>query len=92
MGCAFNNSLQVLTFSPIALDVAAVYDVDIIWVNMCAISFSLVFIPMNFLAIHLYKIWPRHYVLRVGIVIQLTGAWIRYGTTFSGNFWFIFFG
>jgi len=39
MGCVFNNSLVPNTFTPIATDVASVYDVNILWVNMCAISF-----------------------------------------------------
>jgi len=67
--CSLNNAIIILTFSPIATYVAKVYDVNVLWANMCAICFSLTFIPMNFVAIKMYKVWPVHYVLRVGVVI-----------------------
>ena len=69
MGCVFNNGMLTLTFTPIAIDVASMYDVSIFWVNMCAISFLLVFIPMNFVTIYLFKTWPPQYVLRLACVI-----------------------
>jgi len=69
MGCAFNNAMMLLTFSPIATYVSAVYDVNILWVNMCSICFSLTFIPMNFVAVKLYNTWRRHNVLRFAILI-----------------------
>ena len=69
MGCIFNNSMLTLTFSPISINVAEIYHVSLAWANMLAVASSLMFIPFNFLAIHLYKVWPRHYVLRVGVAI-----------------------
>jgi hypothetical protein len=35
-GVLFNFSLIGLSFSPIALDVAAAFEVDVIWVNVCS--------------------------------------------------------
>jgi len=92
MGLVLNNSLTMMTLTPVALNVANTYDVNIIWVHLCSFGFCLTYVPMNFVAIWMYKTFPRHQCLRVGAVLQLMGVWLRYLTILTGDYWYILAG
>jgi len=92
MGLVLNNSMIPMTVSPVALNVATTYDVNIIWVHLCSFGFCLMYVPMNFAVIWMYKTFPRHQCLRVGAVLQLIGVWLRYMTVLTGDYWYILAG
>lgn len=70
------------SLTPVAVDVHLSYtnsgvDVPVSRVNMCSIIFSILYPPMSFLAIYMYKMMNISMVLRLGALNLFLGGWFR---------------
>ena len=61
--------MVVIAFSPIAKDVAFAFDVDVISVNLCAISPSILYLPMTYASVTMFMNMKRDYVLRLAVLL-----------------------
>ena len=87
------NSMTLISLVPIALDVERTYQLESgLPVNMCAIVFSLMALPMTFVAIKFYNTMSTRSVLLFAISMQVTGAWIRMGAFYVDEFWPVLLG
>lgn len=66
-----------LTFATSSTFLAKAYNVSIVEVNMCGITFTATFVPMTFVAMWMYKALRTDTVLRIACITILFGAWLR---------------
>ena len=76
-GCVLNPSLVGIGYSPIALQVSEAYGVNIFWVNFCALSSSVWYVPMTMCSSLMYSKMKRHHVMIIAAAMQVAGAWFR---------------
>ena len=85
-------SCMALCMSPQAELLIDAYCITSLTVDMCSTIFSATYIPMTFMAMYLYSKLPPQYVIRIGCVLFVTGAWFRSLSKFTGTFWPILVG
>lgn len=81
-----------VSLSPAASNIAEAYQVNTLAVTFCAISFTLFYIPMTFVAIYMFDYMPPRFVFRIATLLALTGGWIRLFSAASGSFTWILIG
>lgn len=64
-------------FTPVTQPVSIAFNESISKISFCAISFSAFSLPMTFVSIYLYSRYKYIYILRIAVMMQLTGVWIR---------------
>jgi hypothetical protein len=90
--CCLNCSLPVIGFAPIAGYIAVAFDTSGLIVNLCAIAPSILYLPFTYLSVNMFMTMKRHDVLRIAAILQIGGAWLRYGAHISGSFWWVLLG
>ncbi len=80
-----------LCLAPASPFLATAFNVSILEVNMCGISFTATFVPMTFVSMWMYKAIRTDNVLRIACVAMLFGGWIRMFAA-KGAFWPVLLG
>lgn len=75
------------SLTPAAEKIATSYTVSTDRVNMCSIIFSIIYPPMTFVAIYMFKVMRPSTVLRIGAINLFMGGWFRELTVLDGDFW-----
>ena len=82
------QGLVVTAFAPVAIQIAQAFELSsTITVNLCAMSFSLLSPPFDFLAVYLFGRFQSDSVLRVASCISFVGAMIRLVCLRHYSFW-----
>jgi len=68
-------------------DISIAYGIDVSRVNMCSIIFSILYPPMTFVAIYLYKVMTITQVSRICALNLILSGWFRMLTVSTGSFW-----
>lgn len=80
-----------LSMSPQSSLLKYAYHVGTQEINMCSTIFSATYIPMTFMTMWMYQKMPSNYVIRIGCVNFIIGAWVRMIAS-DGSFWPILLG
>lgn len=87
------NSMTLISLVPIALDLERIYELESpLPVNMCAIIFPLMAIPMTFVAMRIYNNMTVRSVLLLATTLQVVGAWTRLLAFQINEFWPVLLG
>ena len=82
------QGLVITAFAPVAIQVARAYGLSsTMTVNLCAMSFSLLSPPSDFLAVYLFSKYRTDNVLRVASFISFIGAMLRFASVSHQSFW-----
>ena len=82
------QGLVITAFAPVAIQIAQAYGLSsTVTVNMCAMSFSLLSPPSDFLAVYLFSKFRTDHVLRVASFVSFTGAMLRFAAVSYETFW-----
>jgi hypothetical protein len=68
---------ESLSFSPVSVQIAQAFGVDVLYIIMCSVIFTLTSIPMSFVAIFLFNRFNSAWILRLGAFFLLAGNWLR---------------
>jgi len=71
------TSSTSLVFSAVAKPLAEIFQVNVVWVNMCCSVFLITQIPFTFVGMYCYKNYPAAWTLRAAALFFVAGAWIR---------------
>lgn len=92
----FNTTVYVsccqTSLTPVAKPLSIAFGVHVLSVTMTSIIFSIVYVPMTFVAIWMFKALRPSTCFRIACVILLTGSWIRSVSLATTNFGFILVG
>ena len=57
---------ESLSFSPVSVQIAQAFEVDVLYIIMCSVIFTLTSIPMSFVAIFLFNRFNSAWILKLG--------------------------
>jgi hypothetical protein len=77
MGQILTNTISSIALTSVTTQLAEAFKISIFWVNMSTICSQMNYIPMNFLATHMYNKMRNFRVLTIGSFIMIVGAWVR---------------
>jgi len=69
--------ITMMSFGTTATVVSKIYDVSEISVQLCALSFLLMFFPGNFISLYVLQRWGLKTCITVGSCLLLLGVWVR---------------
>jgi hypothetical protein len=75
------------SLTPAAVEIHIAYGVPVSRVNMCSIIFSILYPPMSFLAIYMFKHLKITTVLRLGAINLFLAGWFRMLVVTEDAFW-----
>lgn len=78
--------------SSVATFLAPVYNVSVLYVNMCALMFGATYVPCALLAIWLFETFSPSITLRLGSLVVCAGMWLRSGILIDNQFSFVLAG
>ena len=82
-------------FAPIALDVSEIYEINILFVNMCVIVYFIAYLVANYPSIYLLDMGDEqgkgvYYCLKIATFVQLCAAWGRFlAIKYTDNFYIL---
>ena len=92
MGLIFNTGLAHQAIAAVTHQINDGFGVSIMWVNLSITLAPLIYIPMSFLATHMFNHMRRDKVLKFAAILQILGAIFRMGSAWTQSFWPIFVG
>jgi predicted MFS family arabinose efflux permease len=87
VNCSSLVSALALCFSPASGYIAPAYNVHLLEVAACGISYTATYIPATLASVYLYSKMKSHNVTRIACFIFFTGAWMRTYCVFNNKFW-----
>ena len=77
---------------PVSVPVAQAYNIPANIINLCALQFSILSLPMNVVSSYIYQKFRTDSVLRVATIIALLGVIVRLYGCVNDEFWPILLG
>ena len=87
VNCSSLVSALALCFSPASGYIAPAYNVSLLEVAGCGMSYTATYIPATLASVYLYSKMRPHSVTKIACLIMFTGAWIRLYCVFNNKFW-----
>ena len=82
-----SGSAISICFTPVSTLIMEAYNVPLIAVSFCTLVFGLTSIPMFFISMKLFTVYPTANVLRFGCFFLTFGGWVRMLTLAQDSFW-----
>jgi hypothetical protein len=76
LGASLGAAVSI-TLTPVAILIAAAYEVTLLDVNLCTLCFGITSVPMFFLSMKMFTVMSTASTLRLGAFFLCIGCWIR---------------